>query len=71
MTLGLEQSAVPCSEDNSAAYSLITPDYVMRGAQHINVRYHMVQELRRLGIIDMRNCSTSVYQADLMTKAPD
>ena len=69
--LGLEQGAVPCYEDNSAAHSLITSDYVVRGARHINVRYHMVQELHRLGIIDMRHCSTSEQQADLMTKALD
>jgi len=31
----------------------------------------MVQELHRLGIIDMRQCSTSEQQADLMTKALD
>jgi hypothetical protein len=30
--LGLEQGAVPCYEDNSAAHSLITSDYVVRGA---------------------------------------
>ena len=69
--LGLEQGAVPCYEDNSAAHSLITSDYVVRGARHINVRYHMVQELHRLGVIDMRQCSTSEQQADLMTKALD
>jgi hypothetical protein len=69
--LGLEQGAVPCYEDNSAAHSLITSDYVVRGARHINVRYHMVQELHRLGIIDMRQCSSNEQQADLMTKALD
>ncbi len=31
----------------------------------------MVQELHQLGIIDMRHCSTSEQQADLMTKALD
>jgi hypothetical protein len=30
----------------------------------------MFQELHRLGIIDMRHCSTNEQQADLMTKAP-
>jgi hypothetical protein len=52
--LVLEQDAVPCYEDNSAAHSLITSDYVVRGARHMNVRYHMVQELHRLGIIDTK-----------------
>ena len=69
--MGLEQGAVPCYEDNASAYGLITSDYVDRGARHINVRYHMVQELHRLGVIDMRQCSTSEQQADLMTKALD
>ena len=69
--MGLEQGAVPCYEDNSSAFGLITSDYVERGARHINVRYHMVQELHRLGIINMRQCSTSEQQADLMTKALD
>ena len=69
--LGLEQGAVPCNEDNSAAHSLITSDYVVRDARHIYVRYHMVQEAHRLGIIDMRHCSTREQQADLMTKALD
>jgi hypothetical protein len=31
----------------------------------------MVHELHRLGIIDMRHCSTSEQEADLMTKALD
>ena len=69
--MGLEQGAVPCYEDNSAAHGLITQDYIDRGARHINVRYHMVQELHRLGIIDMQLCSTDEQQADLMTKALD
>ena len=69
--MGLERGAVPCYEDNAAAHGLITSDYVDRGARHINVRYHMLQEPHRLGIIDMRQCSTSEQQADLMTKALD
>ena len=69
--MGLEQGAVPCYEDNSAAHSLITSDYVVRGERHINVRYHMVQEAHRLGIINMLHCSTREQQADLMTRALD
>ena len=69
--LGLEQGVAPCYEDNSSAHGLILSDYVDRGARHINVRYHMIQELHRLGIIDMRKCTTSEQQADLLTKALD
>ena len=69
--MGLEQGAVPCYEDNSSAHSLISSDCVGKGARHINVRYHMVQELHRLGIVDMRQCTTSEQQADLLTKALD
>jgi hypothetical protein len=57
--LGLEQGAVPCYEDNSSTHSLITSDYVVSGALHINVRYHMVQEMHRLDIIDMLQFSTT------------
>ena len=69
--MGLEQGAVPCYEDNCSTHSLITSDCIGKGARHINVRYHMVQELHRLGIIDMRQCTTSEQQADLLTKALD
>ncbi len=69
--LALEQGAVPCYEDNSAAHSLIASDYVVRGARHINVQYHIVQDLHRLGIIVTLHYATSVQQADLMTKALD
>ncbi len=69
--LGLEQGAAPCYDDNSSAHSPITSDYVAKGARYINVRYHIVQELYRLGIIDMCQWSTIEQQADLMTKALD
>jgi hypothetical protein len=68
---GLEQGAVPCYEDISDANILITSDYVVRGAWHINVRYYMAKELHLLRILDMRHCSTSDQHADLMPKALD
>jgi hypothetical protein len=57
--LDLEQGAVPRYEDNSSAHRIVTSDYAVRGARHINVRYHMVQELHRLSIIDMRQGPTT------------
>ena len=59
---------MPCYEDNFATHGLITQEYIDQGARHINVRYHMIQPLHRLGIIDMRLCSTDEQQADLMTR---
>ncbi len=67
--LRLEQGAVHCDEDNSAAHRLITADYVVRGARLIIARYHMVQELHRLGIIDMRHFYTNEHKTYITTKA--
>ena len=67
----LEQGPVISFEDNSAAYGLIKHNLITRGARHINVRYHSVQEAERLNITEFRQCTTDEQQADLTTKALD
>ena len=71
MDMLMEKGLVISFEDNSAATGLITQTPPPRGARHINVRHHFVQELQQLNIIDVRQCTTDKQQADLMTKALD
>ena len=62
-------SPVVIWEDNEAATKLTHAAIVTKGARHIIMAYHTVQQAHQARRVNVRHCSTDLQVADGFTKA--
>jgi hypothetical protein len=69
-SLGFAQTQpVTCFEDNMSAIKLAQAPAVSRKSKHIHVRYHLVRDYVKAGIVRMVFTPTDNMHADIFTKA--
>jgi hypothetical protein len=69
-SLGFPQTQpVTCYEDNMSAIKLAAAPAVSRKSKHIHVRYHLVRDYVKAGIVRMVFTPTDKMHADIYTKA--
>ncbi|KRX33673.1 Copia protein, partial [Trichinella sp. T9] len=55
-------------EDNEGCIRLVESDRFRERTKHINVRFHMVKDLRKKGILEVKYCPSEEMIADNLTK---
>lgn len=67
--MGLQSTtATTLYEDNQGCIGMIGSDKPSPRTKHIDIKYHMLRDLREQGIIDVKYCPTEAMWADMITK---
>lgn len=61
-------SATTLFEDNQGCIGMIQSERSSSRTKHIDVKYHLLRDLREQGIINVKYCPTDKMTADMMTK---
>ena len=63
-----ETKSIPLMEDNQATILMANNGSSTKRSKHIDVRYHFCKQQIKLGIINLKYCSTNEMVADMFTK---
>jgi hypothetical protein len=67
--LGFEQEKVTIFEDNQACIALTKNPEDHKRTKHIQVKYHVIRDYVRNGLVSFEYCKTSDQLGDMFTKA--